>query len=277
MRVKGTTPKQVRVLDKTLDILEQLKRDGNGPGLAEIARRVEMPKATVYRILTTLESRGYLNREPDGGYRIAGKLFALQRDQSPEQNLLRAAPPIMERLAAECRETVNLGTLDGGEVVVIATAESPQSVRMASKVGNRRCIHTTGLGKVLMAGMTDAAVKRLIQIKGLPRMTPNSITTVSTLTAEMGRIRQRGYAVDNQENELEGRCIAMRIEGPGDLGAALSISGPNSVWTRSACAPCSLCWRGPAQRSHANSEPRGSASKETITVFCRNTYLALRE
>ncbi len=214
------------MLEKTLDILEQLKRDGTGPGLAELSRRVEMPKATVYRILTTLETRGYLDREAEGGYRIAGKLFALQRDLSPDQNLLRAAPPIMERLATECRETVNLGTLDGGEVVVIATAESPQSVRMASKVGNRRYVHTTGIGKVLLATMADSAVKRLIKMKGLPRMTANSIGTQTGLAVEMQRIRAQGYAVDDQENEIEGRCVAMRIAGSGEPGAALSISGP---------------------------------------------------
>lgn len=226
MKSKSTAPKQVRVLEKTLDILEQLKHGGNSPGLAEVARRVEMPKATVYRILTTLEARGYLDRESDGGYRIAGKLFALQRDASPGQSLLRAAPPVMERLATECRETVNLGILDGGEVVVIATAESPQSVRMASKVGNRRYVHTTGLGKVLLAAIADAALIRLIRIKGLPRLTPHSIGTQAGLAAEMVRIRKQKYAIDNQENEVEGRCIAMRVEGSGEPGAALSISGP---------------------------------------------------
>ena len=223
---KRAEPKQVRVLGKTLDILEQLKRDANAPGLAQVARSVKMPKATVYRILTTLERRGYLDREQDGGYRITGKLFALQRDSSLGQDLLRAAPAIMERLAAECRETVNLATLDGGEVVVIATAESPQSVRMASKVGNRRYVHTTGIGKVLLATMVDSAVKRLIKLKGLPRMTPNSIGTQTALFAELECIRMQGYAVDDKENEMEGRCVAMRISGSGEPGVALSISGP---------------------------------------------------
>src|SRR3954451_25421428 len=127
-------PKQVRVLQKTLDILETLKREPNGIGLADVSRTVAMPKATVYRILATLEIRGYLDRSTEGGYKISDKLFSLHRDISPDQNLLRVAPAIMEKLAAECRETVNLGTLDGGEVVVIATVESPQTVRMASKV-----------------------------------------------------------------------------------------------------------------------------------------------
>ncbi len=226
MPARKAAPKQVRVLEKTLDILESLKREGPGVGLADVARSVSLPKATVYRILTTLEARGYLGREAGGGYCISDKLFSLQRDLSRSQNLLRVAQPVMEELANECRETVNLGTLDGGEVVVIATVESPQSVRMASKVGNRRCVHTTGIGKVLLARMPDVSIRRLVQVKGLPRMTPNSIGTITALMAEIHLIRKQGFAIDNQENEFEGRCVGMKIAGCEDPAAALSISGP---------------------------------------------------
>lgn len=226
MRSKAAAPRQVRVLEKTLDILESIKRDGSAPGLCEVARSVRMPKATVYRILTTLEGRGYLDRHINGGYRMSEKLFSLQRDLSPRQDLLRISPPIMERLAQECRETVNLGTLDGGEVVVIATVESPQSVRMASKVGNRRFVHTTALGKVLLSTMSDPEIRRLVQLKGLSRMTPNSISTQAALISEIHQVRKQGFAIDNQENEMEGRCLAIRIPRIHDPASALSISGP---------------------------------------------------
>ena len=226
MPTARSAPKQVRVLQKTLDILETLKKEPKGIGLADVARSVAMPKATVYRILATLEIRGYLDRSAEGGYRMSDKLFQLQSDLSPEQNLLRAAPPLMQQLATECRETVNLGTLDGGEVVVIATVESPQTVRMASKVGNRRFLHTTAIGKVLLASMSDQAICRLIQLKGLPKLTPNSITSQTALLTEIRKIRKQGFAVDNEENELEGRCIGIQIPGIAGMNAALSISGP---------------------------------------------------
>jgi IclR family transcriptional regulator, KDG regulon repressor len=222
----AAAPKQVRVLQKTLDILEALKKQRSGMGLADVARSVSMPKATVYRILTTLEINGYLDRLTAGAYRMSDKLFSLQRDISPAQHLLRVAHPIMEEVAKECRETVNLGTLDGGEVVVIATVESSNSVRMTSKVGNRRCFHTTGLGKVLLAPMADQSIRRLAQVKGLPRLTANSLTTQTALLAEIHQVRKQGYAIDNQENELEGRCIAMAISGMKEMPAALSISSP---------------------------------------------------
>jgi IclR family transcriptional regulator, KDG regulon repressor len=226
MAAKATAPKQVLVLHKTLDILEALRKDGAGMGLTDLSRSVSMPKATIYRILTTLEMRGYLDRRENGSYQISGKLFSLQSELSGTQKLLQVAPAVMQTLAQQCRETVNLGTLDGGEVVVISTVESPQSIRMASKVGNRRCVHTSALGKALLAEMSDQQIRRLVQIKGLPRLTPNSVTSQSALLAELQRVRKDGYAVDNQENEMEGRCIAIRIAGLQQVEAALSISSP---------------------------------------------------
>src|SRR5579872_6090213 len=195
----------VRVLHKTLDILEALKTSPSGVGLADLTRSVEMPKATVYRILTTLEGRGYLDRRQDGSYRMARKLFDLQRPVPIEQLLNQVAHPLMEQLANACKETVNLGILDAGEVVVIDTVESPQAVRMSSKIGNRRHLHTTALGKVFLAGLAQKEMLRLIKLKGLPRLTPYSLVSRTALAAEIQKVRQQGFAIDNQENEMEGR------------------------------------------------------------------------
>jgi DNA-binding IclR family transcriptional regulator len=217
----------VLVLHKTLDILENIKDQPAGVKLSDLARAVEMPKATVYRILSTLESRGFLDRGEDGGYRMARKMFDLQQHHPIEQILSRVAPLRMEELARACRETVNLGILDGGEVVVISTVESPQTIRMSSKVGNRRCLHATAIGKVLLAALPEKEMLRLIRLKGLPRLTPYTVAGRTALMAELDRVRERGYAIDNQENELDGRCIGAPVLGPdGRVVAALSISGP---------------------------------------------------
>lgn len=227
MKAPVTESGGVLVLHKTLDILETIKDQPAGVKLSDLARSVEMPKATVYRILATLESRGFLDRGLDGGYRMARKLFDLQQRAPIEQILNRVAQPKMEELAKSCRETVNLGILDGGEVVVINTVESPQSIRMSSKVGNRRSIHTTAIGKVLLAALPEKEMLRLVRVKGLPRLTPYSIVSRVALVAELERVRSRGYAIDNQENELDGRCVGAPILGPdGRVAAALSISGP---------------------------------------------------
>jgi IclR family KDG regulon transcriptional repressor len=217
----------VRVLHKMLDVVETIKSADDGIGLGALSRTVEMPKATVYRIVATLESRGYLDRRADGAYRLAKKLFDLQSQDSLEQAIQQAALPHMRKLVETWKETVNLGILDSGEVVVINTLESPLAVRMSSKIGNRRHLHATGLGKILLAGLPAKDAARLIQLRGLPRLTANTITRKAALATELRGIREQGYAIDNQENELEGRCVAAPICGPGgDTVAALSVSGP---------------------------------------------------
>jgi IclR family KDG regulon transcriptional repressor len=217
----------ILVLHKTLDILETIRETRSGLGLSELARAVGLPKPTAYRIIATLEGRGYLARNPAGHYQMTRKLFDLQQNESEEQALMRIAPRLMEKLVASCRETVNLGILDAGEVVVISTLESPQSIRMTSKVGNRRYLHSTALGKVLLSGLSEKEVDRLIRLQGLPKLMPKTITTRDALSAELTLVRKQGYAVDNEENEPGGRCIATPIVGhDGRVLAALSISAP---------------------------------------------------
>jgi len=217
----------VRVLHKTLDILEILKTRESGYTLADLTRSVALPKATVYRILATLEKRGYLDRSPESGYRLSAKMFDLERQDSIEQILSRAAQPVLERLVASHKETVNLGVLNAGEVVVINTVESPLGVRMASKIGNRRYMHSTALGKCFLAGLPDKEVTRLARLKGMPRLTQNTLVTKAALLAELAKVRKQGYAIDDQENELDGRCIGAPIQSAdGRVLAAVSISGP---------------------------------------------------
>jgi IclR family KDG regulon transcriptional repressor len=111
--------------------------------------------------------------------------------------------------------------------VVISTLESPQSIRMSSKVGNRRHLHSTALGKVLLSGLTEKEVWRLIRFRGLPKLTPRTIVSRQALAAELDRVRNQGYALDNEENEPDGRCLGAPIIGPGGrIVAALSISAP---------------------------------------------------
>jgi IclR family KDG regulon transcriptional repressor len=227
MKSQPANPGGVRVLHKTLDILETIKSAESGYRLADLARKVELPKATVYRILTTLEGRGYLDRASDGSYRVAKKLFDRQRTVPIEQVVQRLAQPWMERLVTSCKETVNLGILDAGEVVVINTVESPQAVRMSSKIGNRRFLHSTALGKVLMGGLNDKEVQRLLRLKGTPKLTEQTLVSRLAVMAEVQKVRQQGWALDNQENETDGRCIAAAIVGPDEcVVAALSVSAP---------------------------------------------------
>jgi DNA-binding IclR family transcriptional regulator len=223
----GRRPSGVLVLHKMLDILETIREGRSGLSLTDLARALALPKPTAYRIVATLESRGYVSRTPEGHYQMSRKFFDLQQSESLEQILVRVAHPVMQRLVDSCRETVNLGVADAGEVVVISTIESPQAIRMTSKIGNRRYLHATALGKVLLCGMPEKEIKRLLRIHGLRRLTPNTITTHRHLAEEIERVRAEGYAIDNEENEPGGRCLGAPIVGEGGrIVAALSISAP---------------------------------------------------
>jgi IclR family KDG regulon transcriptional repressor len=228
-QMKSATPgfSGVKVLHKTVDILETLRGQRSGMALHDLSIQVSLPKPTVYRILATLESRGYLGRTAEGDYRLSRKMFEEQQDGATEQMIIRAARREMEKLLGICKETLNLGVLDGREVLVIETIESPQTVRMSSKIGNRRSPHSTALGKVLLAGLPEKDVLRMIGSRGLPRFTPNTITSQTALLKELEKVRRQGYALDNSENESDGRCIAAPIFGSNrNVVAALSISGP---------------------------------------------------
>lgn len=228
--IKQPAPRRfagVRVLSKAVDVLETLGAEPAGMGLADIAAAVAMPKPTVYRIVATLETRGYLDRTPEGHYRLSRRIFELQPETATERQLIRAARPVMEDLLGVCKETLNLGVLDGGEVLVIETLESPLTVRMSSKIGNRRYAHSTALGKVLIAGLAEKELARILETRGMPAFTERTITTRLALAVEIEKVRQQGYALDSMENEPDGRCVAAPIHGPGKkMVAALSISGP---------------------------------------------------
>jgi DNA-binding IclR family transcriptional regulator len=207
-------PAGILVLHKALDILETIRGSQSGISLADLSRALGIPKPTAYRIAATFESRGYLARNQSGRYQISRKFFDLEYKLSDEQLLTQAAHPVMELLMESCRETLNLGILDAGEVVVISTIESPQTIRMSSKIGNRRHLHSTALGKVLLGGLPDKDVLRLVRLKKLPRLTPATVITKAAL-------------MDNEENEAGGRCIGAPILGAGGrVVAALSVSAP---------------------------------------------------
>lgn len=221
------SPAQVRVLHKTLDILEALRRESTGVNLALVSRWVGMPQPTVYRILNTLKIRGYVDRRSDGTYRVSNKLFSRRHQKSRDEILLDVAKPVMVTLSSECQETVNLAVLAGSEMVIIGTIEGQQSLRLISKIGNRRSIHATALGKAFASWMDESELRELLQSPGMPRLTPASLTTQTAFFAELKRIRRSGFAMDNEENEPGVCCIARSIEGSsGKPIAALSISGP---------------------------------------------------
>lgn len=219
----------LKSVERALQILEAFTLEQSELSAAEIAQRTSLPKGSIYRFLKILLNKGFLTRDPRSGkYRLGIKVFELGSIVWKGMSLRQVALPIMEELSRWSGETVHLGVLDGHEVVSIEGAESDQSLRIALPVGKRVCLHSTGIGKAILAFLSDEEIEEIIEQKGLPTFTPNTISTREALWREIKNIRKRGYAVDNEENEPGIRCVAAPIRDySGKVIASMSISGPS--------------------------------------------------
>jgi len=197
--------------------------------VTELARRVGATKSTVYRILATLEGRGYVTKAAaTATYRLGPRLVYLGRQSLDSLDLRTQCRPLLEALHREFRETVNLGVLDGDAVIYIDMIESDQGLRMAARPGGRDLLHATALGKVFLAFLPNAARDRLLAAPLAPR-TARTITDPAVLRSELARIRSTGVAEDRGENEEGARCLGAPIfDHTGAVVAAISISAPES-------------------------------------------------
>ncbi len=219
----------VDVVDRAVDVLELLRDVGRPLSLQEISVRLEMVKSSTFRLLCTLERRGYVERlDGSGRYYLGVQWRSFQQGFPAHQPLTEVAVPYMRRLLEQFGETINLGVLREGEVLYLEMLESPHSFRMAAKVGSRSPVHSTALGKAIAAYLPADEVDALIS-RGLPPLTPRTITSPAAWKRELSRTKARGYAEDNGETELDASCLGAPIFGAGgQVIAAISLSGPAS-------------------------------------------------
>ncbi len=219
----------IQSIDRALNVLECFTNGRQELGVTEISKLLGLHKSTVYGILTTLECRRYLEQNPETGkYKLGLKLFELGNLVQDGMDLKVIAGPFLQRLVEEHGETVHLVIMDQGEAVYIDKRESPQSMRMVSQVGKRLPCHCTGVGKMLLAFLPEEALDAFIREKGLVRFTNNTITDPDTLKEHLRQVRQRGYAIDNQEITDGLTCVAAPIRNhTGNVIAAMSVAGPS--------------------------------------------------
>lgn len=192
--------------------------------LSELSASAEIPKSTVYRLAETLMSEGYLLKD-DHGYRLGYRLLELGEVLKGENYLVAAAREPMEQLSSKTKETVHLGQLDGTDIIYIDKVDGTRGLQMVSRVGLRTMAQSTSLGKVLIAGLPEAQWREHL-IEGAERRTPNTIVDLNEIVEELRRVRDAGYALDREENELGIRCVACPIRDySGQVVAAISLSG----------------------------------------------------
>lgn len=224
------TPEQARKynnrsVERVVSMLNVLQESPEPMSLVEIHRSIRMAKATAFRYLWTLEKHRYVERDANGRYRLGLGFVGMQsRDLEVLQD---RALPWLERLRDETSETTNLGVLDGTSVRYVEVAESPRTVRMVSVRGSRDPLYCTALGKAIAAQLPTNQVVELLEQVDLKPRTGHTISSSDQFLAELDDVRRRGYAVDDGENEEDGRCVAVAILGT-RLPAALSVSAPSS-------------------------------------------------
>ncbi|MHB0868679.1 MAG: IclR family transcriptional regulator [Chloroflexota bacterium] len=202
-------------------------RADHGVTLTELSRELKLHKSTAHRLLLGLEQIGFVERYDEGEhYRLGLRLVELAGKYLDDSNLVKESSPILYGAMQESGETVHVAILDGTDVVYLAKVDGIHSVRLHSRIGDRRPAVTTSLGKAIMAYRPASQVEGIIA-SGLPPRTPKSITVPNLLWARLEEVRANGYAVDDEETALGVRCVAAPIfDYQGDVIAAVSISGP---------------------------------------------------
>lgn len=216
----GATEKAVRILDA----LERL----DGAGVTELADHLGVSKGTVHNHLSTLEEHEYVVNS-NGTYRLGLRLFEMGQYTRREQELYRVAKPEIDKLAAETGELANLMVEQHGRGCYLYISRGEHAVKLDTQVGTRQYLHTSALGKAILAHMPASRRDAVLDRHGLPEKTPNTVTDRAKLEAELAEIRERGVAFDGEERAEGIRCVAAPILGTDDvLRGAVSVSGPAS-------------------------------------------------
>ena len=225
MLVSDASP--TTAVERALNILEAAAHRRDGLTNSEISRKLGIPKSSASYILRTLERRGYLRREAETGrYRLGLKILSLGGDAQANLDIADVALPFMRALEEKIHMTVHLAVLDQGEAVYIEKVEAPGFFKVNTWVGRRMFLHSTSVGKCLLAWLPKHEVEPLVKQQGLKKRTPKTITTTTKLLSELERVKGEGYAVDDEENSVGARCLGAPVFGvTGNVVAALGASG----------------------------------------------------
>lgn len=217
----------IGALGTSFRILEALKEKGTA-GVTELATDLDLPKSTVYSHLRTLHEHEYIVWQ-DETYRVGLKYLELGEHTRDRMRIYDVAKPEVESLAEDTGELANLLVEEHGVGVYLFRAKGKQAVNLDTHAGKRVNLHCTSLGKAVLAYLPEERVDEILDRRGMPARTANTITTREELEAELDAIRERGYAKDNGERFAGLRCVAAPITDADDRAiGAVSIAGPTS-------------------------------------------------
>ncbi|MDZ4092261.1 MAG: IclR family transcriptional regulator [Arthrobacter sp.] len=216
------------MVGKALGLLVLLGDEPRGASAAELSRRAELPFSTTYRLLGSLTRDGFVDYEPDGRrYHLGLRIFQLGQRVSNHHGFAGTALPILRRVTEETGEATILSVRDGNHHLTVNKVDGPQTFRVTSDPGHLGALHTTSVGKALVAFADDATRSQLVEELELEPLTEFSITGREAFRAEIELVRKRGYALMDEENELGMRAVAVPVfNSQGHAFAALATAVP---------------------------------------------------
>ena len=219
----------IRVVSLALDSIDLLCKETGGLGVRELARELAVGKSTAHRILQTLEGKRLVRQDPQTErYIITARLIEMASLIQNNLEFRSVARPHLSALQKRCGETIFMGVLDSEDVVIVDRIDSSESLRMTQDIGFREPAHSTAMGKVLLANLTEQELAAFCRSTNLKSFTPKTLTSVELLRSEIKRVRLLGFALDDEETLTGVRCVAAPVrDGLGRVLSAVSLSGPS--------------------------------------------------
>jgi DNA-binding IclR family transcriptional regulator len=192
--------------------------------VSEVNHQFKIPKSSAYAILQTLKTRGYVNKDEQDRYSLTLRLFSLGSELVAGIDLRRSTYSLLKELADKARITAHIAVLEGTSAVYIEKIEVMASVRLRTEVGRTLHLHSSGIGKALLAFRPEDEIHRILAVLPLPALTPRTITDPVALRKELAKVRAQGYSVGSEENEIGTRAVGAPIFGPdGRVIAAVNL------------------------------------------------------
>ncbi|HEX9178753.1 MAG TPA: IclR family transcriptional regulator C-terminal domain-containing protein [Burkholderiales bacterium] len=224
----------VQSLTRGLQLLQRLGEAEGGVMLTDLAQTVGLPNSTTHRLLTTLEAMGFARQTPDLGlWQVGVEAFRVGNAFLRSRDIVEQARPHLYHLMEEAGETANLALLHEGRAVMVYQVECHEMMRMIVRIGGAVPMHASGVGKAMLAAMSEVEVKAVLHRHGLARHTPHTVDSPARLAEEMAATRGRGFSIDDEEHAVGLRCAAAAIlDEEGRPLGAISISGPAARLSR---------------------------------------------
>ena len=211
---------------KAFAILSAISSSKDGMGVSDLAKKLQMAKSTVHGMTSALEELGAVMRDPlTKKYKLGFTLLEIGRSAYYQIDLQTSARPITEELMARTQTSVFLGILNWDQVTILDTVESRQGLNITAPVGSTIPLFAGAVGKVFLASMPEEQAAKIVNSKGLPRFTANSIVDMDVYFSELMQVREKGYAVDDEEYILGVRAVASPLMGLGQLRSAIWAVG----------------------------------------------------